>query len=158
MSITKLFLTSVRTTLSNSLRPYHLVAKPQDVLDIYEIIRNHRSSLSFLMGFENVTSQNSPFTITGGVIMNWIGQYRIYITCSVTEEIPTISHLFPSALFAEREIFDLLGVIFQGSPDLRRILTDYGFKQHPLRKIVPSIGWVETIYSPSSSSLISRPF
>jgi NADH:ubiquinone oxidoreductase subunit C len=142
--------------LSNNLHLYHLIANQKNVFNTYDMITTHKTSLSFITGFENVTSQNTPFTITGSVITNWISSYRMYITCSVTEEIPTISSIFPSGLFAEREIFDLLGVIFQGSPDLRRILTDYGFKQHPLRKIVPSIGWIETVYSPSNSSLISR--
>jgi NADH:ubiquinone oxidoreductase subunit C len=155
--ITTFNLIPVRTTLSNFLRTYHLIGKPQNIYDIYDITKNSTTSLSFIMGFENITSQNAPFTVTGGIITNWISPYRIYITCSINEEIPTISNIYPSGLFAEREIFDLLGIIFKGSTDLRRILTDYGFKQHPLRKIVPSIGWIETIYSPSNCSLISRP-
>jgi len=74
---------------------------------------------------------------------------RINVTVSVDETtpVPTASLLFKSANWAEREIWDMNGIFFYKHPDLRRILTDYGFKGHPLRKDFPLTGYIETAYS-----------
>lgn len=71
--------------------------------------------------------------------------------------IPTLMNNLPSANYLEREIFDLFGVTFAGHIDLRRILTDYGFIGHPLRKDFPMIGYHEIFYSPSEKGVIQRP-
>ena len=73
------------------------------------------------------------------------------------ELMPSIVSIFPSADWYEREVFDLFGVMFSGHPDLRRILTDYGFRGHPLRKDFPTTGYVEVRYDESAKRVIYEP-
>ena len=71
--------------------------------------------------------------------------------------LPSIIKLFPSANWWEREIWDMFGVLFLNHPDLRRILTDYGFEGHPLRKCFPLTGYVEVRYSENNKRVICEP-
>ena len=84
---------------------------------------------------------------------------RIIIKYSISENevIPSITNIFPSANWMEREVFDMYGVTFKDHPDLRRILTDYGFKGHPLRKDFPLTGHSEVRYSEDEKKVISEP-
>ena len=81
---------------------------------------------------------------------------RIIIDCFVNENeiVPTITSIFPSANWMEREIFDMYGIKFKNHPDLRRILTDYGFEGHPLRKDFPLSGHSEVRYSEDEKKVI----
>ena len=71
--------------------------------------------------------------------------------------VPTATGLWPNADWLEREVFDLYGVIFDGHPDLRRILTDYGFEGHPFRKDFPMTGYVELRYSEEDKRVVYEP-
>ena len=71
--------------------------------------------------------------------------------------VPSLVELFPVANWFEREAFDLFGIIFEGHPDLRRILTDYGFVGHPFRKDFPLIGNVEVRYDPEKKRVVYEP-
>ncbi|MGB7419928.1 MAG: NADH-quinone oxidoreductase subunit C, partial [Erythrobacter sp.] len=75
--------------------------------------------------------------------------HRVMIKCSTNEAtpVPSITQLWPNAGWLEREVFDMYGVVFAGNPDLRRILTDYGFEGHPFRKDFPMTGYTELRYS-----------
>ena len=84
---------------------------------------------------------------------------RIVLKYSVSENevIPSLTNIFPSANWMEREVFDMYGVSFKDHPDLRRILTDYGFEGHPLRKDFPLTGHSEVRYSEDEKKVISEP-
>lgn len=73
------------------------------------------------------------------------------------EAIPTICHLFSAAEWYEREAYDLFGIEFKNHPDLRRILTDYGFTGHPLRKDFPVSGYVQVRYDQALQKVINEP-
>ena len=76
--------------------------------------------------------------------------------CSIkaNDVIPSISKLYFSALWAERELWDMFGIYVEGHPDLRRILTDYGFQGHPLRKDFPLTGFDEVSYETESRRVV----
>ena len=82
---------------------------------------------------------------------------KISIKLETNEKIPSIVKIFPSANWMEREIFDMYGIKFLNHPDLRRILTDYNFKGHPLRKDFPLTGFNEVRYSEKEKKVIYEP-
>ena len=82
---------------------------------------------------------------------------KILITFNVENKIPSITKLFPSANWMEREVFDMYGIKFKNHPDMRRILTDYGFVGHPLRKDFPLTGFNEVRYSEKDKKVIYEP-
>ena len=82
---------------------------------------------------------------------------RIKVTCGEEASVPTASSVFSSANWWEREVWDLFGVMFSGHPDLRRILTDYGFEGHPLRKDFPLTGFVEMRYDDEKKRVVYEP-
>ena len=84
---------------------------------------------------------------------------RLILSYSITENevIPSLTSIFPAANWMEREVFDMYGVNFKGHPDLRRILTDYGFEGHPLRKDFPLTGHTEVRYSEDKKKVINEP-
>jgi len=82
---------------------------------------------------------------------------RVYVCVDEDEVVPSVTELFSSANWAEREVWDMFGIYFSGHPDLRRLLTDYGFEGHPLRKDFPLTGYVETRYSDTQRRVIYEP-
>ncbi len=82
---------------------------------------------------------------------------KIILQFSINEAINSITKIFPSANWMEREVFDMYGIKFKNHPDLRRILTDYGFKGHPLRKDFPLTGFNEVRYSEKDKKVIYEP-
>jgi NADH-quinone oxidoreductase subunit C len=82
---------------------------------------------------------------------------KTWLSNAPMPQVPSVCDIYPSANWYEREAFDLFGIIFTGHPDLRRILTDYGFIGHPFRKDFPLIGQVEMRYDPEQKRVIYQP-
>ena len=82
---------------------------------------------------------------------------KLLINFEINQIINSVTKIFPSANWMEREVFDMYGIKFKNHPDLRRILTDYGFKGHPLRKDFPLTGFNEVRYSEKDKKVIYEP-
>jgi NADH-quinone oxidoreductase subunit C len=82
---------------------------------------------------------------------------RLKAEADETTQVPSIIDVFPGADWFEREAYDLYGVIFTGHPDMRRLLTDYGFEGHPLRKDFPLTGFVEVRYDDQEKRVLYEP-
>jgi NADH-quinone oxidoreductase subunit C len=91
------------------------------------------------------------------VTHNWRVRVRTFAPDDEMPIIPTITGIWRSANWYEREAFDLFGILFEGHGDLRRILTDYGFIGHPFRKDFPISGYVEMRYDPEQKRVIYQP-
>ena len=96
------------------------------------------------------------------VVYHFLSMYqnhRIRVKVAVREDetLASISGVHPSANWYEREIFDMFGILFSGHPDLRRILTDYGFRGYPLRKDFPTTGYTEVRYDDVQKRVIYEP-
>ena len=84
---------------------------------------------------------------------------RVRVKCVADEvtPVPSLCGVFPAANWFEREAYDLYGILFSGHPELRRILTDYGFDGHPLRKDFPMSGFVEVRYDDAQKRVVNEP-
>jgi len=92
-------------------------------------------------------------------ILSLTGNMRVCVIVETDEEtpVPSATELFSSAGWFEREVFDMFGILFSGHPDLRRLLTDYGFEGHPLRKDFPLTGFVEVRYDDDQKRVVYEP-
>jgi NADH-quinone oxidoreductase subunit C len=91
------------------------------------------------------------------VTHNWRLRLRVFATDDASPVLPTIVDIWRGANWYEREAFDMYGIVFDGHPDLRRILTDYGFVGHPFRKDFPISGYVEMRYDPEQRRVVYQP-
>ena len=96
------------------------------------------------------------------VVYHFLSMYqnhriRVRVAVGEADMVPSLVSLFPCANWFEREVFDMFGVLFSGHPDLRRILTDYGFRGHPLRKDFPTTGYTEVRYDEAQKRVIYEP-
>ena len=93
------------------------------------------------------------------MLLSLTKNHRVMVKVHAAENtpVPTVTTLWPVAGWLEREVFDMYGVIFAGNPDLRRILTDYGFEGHPFRKDFPLTGYVELRYSEEEKRVVYEP-
>lgn len=96
------------------------------------------------------------------IVYHFLSMYRnqrVRLKSVVREDevVPSITSVHPSANWFEREVFDMFGIIFAGHPDLRRILTDYGFRGYPLRKDFPTTGYTEVRYDEEQKRVVYEP-
>ena len=96
------------------------------------------------------------------MVYHFLSMYRnqrIRVKVAVREEemVPSLVALHPSANWFEREVFDMFGIVFSGHPDLRRLLTDYGFRGYPLRKDFPTTGYTEVRYDEALKRVVYEP-
>ncbi|MEM0929759.1 MAG: NADH-quinone oxidoreductase subunit C [Pseudomonadota bacterium] len=82
---------------------------------------------------------------------------RVKIQVAENDAVPSVTEVFPNADWYEREAFDMYGVVFDGHPDMRRLLTDYGFEGHPLRKDFPLTGYTEVRWDDEQQRVVHEP-
>ncbi len=96
------------------------------------------------------------------VIYHFLSMYRnhrirLKVAVGEADMVPSLVGPYPAANWFEREVFDMFGILFSGHPDLRRILTDYGFRGHPLRKDFPTTGYTEVRYDEAQKRVVYEP-
>ena len=129
---------------------------------IADVLRNLRDTLDYqqLMEIAGVDypERAERFEVVYH-LLSITKNHRLRIRVSTDEEtpVPTVTNVYPVAGWLEREVFDMYGVLFDGNPDLRRILTDYGFRGHPQRKDFPLTGYVELRYSEEQKRVVYEP-
>lgn len=106
----------------------------------------------------DLLSKNSRFRIFYSLLsLSFQSRIMIYININLMNIVPSVTNLFKSANWLEREVWDMFGVFFSRHPDLRRILTDYGFEGYPLRKDFPQMGFVEVRYDDQFKHVLYEP-
>ncbi len=134
---------------------------PSQILPFVEFLKaDNACKFSTLVDITAVDYPGRPQRFD--VIYHFLSMYmnhRIRLRLSVDEAdmIPSIIEVHPSANWFEREVFDMFGLLFSGHPDLRRILTDYGFRGHPLRKDFPTTGYTEVRYDEVQKRVVYEP-
>ncbi len=134
---------------------------PGGILRFVEFLRDDPNCrFSTLIDITAVDWPERPvrFELVWHFLSMWRNQ-RIRVKAALRDEemCPSITDAFPVANWYEREVFDMFGVLFSGHPDLRRILTDYGFRGHPLRKDFPTTGYVELRYDEVAKRVVYEP-
>jgi NADH-quinone oxidoreductase subunit C len=134
---------------------------PSTLVSFVEFLRTDRSCrFSTLI---DITAVDHPEREARfDVVYHFLSMYqnhRIRLKSALREDemVPSITATHPSANWFEREVFDMFGILFSGHPDLRRILTDYGFRGHPLRKDFPTTGYTEVRYDEVQKRVVYEP-
>jgi NADH-quinone oxidoreductase subunit C len=138
-----------------------LVVEPQHILPVLTTLRNDKECLfEQLIDICGVDYPERPrrFDVVYHLLSPRKNQ-RMRVKCETDEAspVPSIIGLFPAADWYEREAYDMYGILFSGHPDLRRILTDYGFEGYPLRKDFPLTGYVEVRYDDDQKRVVYEP-
>ena len=113
--------------------------------------------------FVDITAVDYPELVARfDVVYHFLSMYqnhRIRLKLAMREDqiLASINGVYPAANWFEREIFDMFGILFSGHPDLRRILTDYGFRGHPLRRDFPTSGYTEVRYDEAQKRVVYEP-
>ncbi|MFC6488540.1 NADH-quinone oxidoreductase subunit C [Nitratireductor sp. GCM10026969] len=138
-----------------------LFVEPGDIIDVLNFLKTDVQCQFF--AFVDISGVDYPerdkrFEIVYHLLSPRQNQ-RIRVKVSTDEDtpVPSVVEVFPAADWYEREIYDLYGVLFSDHPDLRRILTDYGFEGHPLRKDFPLTGFVQVRYDGDARRVIYEP-
>ena len=134
---------------------------PEDIIEVTTLLKTN--VITKFKQLIDITAVDYPenkkrFKIVYLFLSHEINQ-RIVLSFFINEnqQIPTLTKIFPSANWMEREIFDMYGIKFTDHPDLRRILTDYGFEGYPLRKDFPLTGHTEVRYSEDKKKVVYEP-
>ncbi|MBF9034232.1 NADH-quinone oxidoreductase subunit C [Rhodobacterales bacterium HKCCE2091] len=134
---------------------------PADAPAFFEFLRTDRSCLfSTLVDITAVDypAREKRFDVVWHLLSMYRNQrLRVRAQVRVDEIVPSLVDVYPAANWYEREIFDMFGILFSGHPDLRRLLTDYGFRGHPLRKDFPTTGFVEVRYDEALKRVVYEP-
>ena len=132
-----------------------------DIPEVIQVLRDDSSCrfgcLIDICGVD-YPEREERFDVVYHFLSPWLNQrIRVRTTTDAASPVPSIVDLFPGANWFEREAYDLYGILFEGHPDLRRLLTDYGFQGHPLRKDFPLTGFVELRYDDTLKRVVYEP-
>jgi NADH-quinone oxidoreductase subunit C len=133
-----------------------IAAEPSEIVQVIRYLRDEQRFVSFI----DVTAIDWPgrerrFDVVYPLLSPYKNlRVRIKLEVGEDETVPSIIDIFPGADWFERETYDLYGIPFTGHPDMRRILTDYGFEGHPLRKDFPLTGFVEVRYDDQQKRVV----
>ena len=135
--------------------------KEKDILDVFQFLKTNESckfkQLIDIAGVDYPEKEKRFELIYLFLSHENNIRIKLLIKFQIDQAINSITKIFPSANWMEREVFDMYGIKFKNHPDLRRILTDYGFKGHPLRKDFPLTGFNEVRYSEKEKKVIYEP-
>jgi len=157
------------TSMAEYVDEVTIECKAGDVLEVCTILRDHPAlkfeQLMDLCGVDYAdygegTWNGLRFAVVYhflSISLNQRVRLRVFAADEDFPVLPTVTHIWAAANWFEREAFDLYGIMFEGHPDLRRLLTDYGFVGHPFRKDFPMIGNVEMRYDPDQQRVIYQP-
>jgi NADH-quinone oxidoreductase subunit C len=146
-----------------------ITVKASDSLAVAKVLRDHPDfgfeQLIDLCGVDYSGYRDAPYeglryavvTHLLSVRLNWRLRLKVFAADDDFPVVPALTPLWSSANWFEREAFDMYGIVFDGHDDLRRILTDYGFIGHPMRKDFPVTGHVEMRYDPEQKRVIYQP-
>jgi len=138
-----------------------VIARADDVVRVVEFLRDDPRCR--FVSFVDICGADYPGRERRfDVVYHFLSPYlnhriRLKVEADETTAVPSLVGVFPAANWFEREVYDLYGVLFSGHPDLRRILTDYGFEGHPLRKDFPMTGFVEVRYDEAQGRVVYQP-
>lgn len=145
----------------NSLGELVMEVVPAALPEFIEFLRSNRScKFSTLV---DITAVDFPSAVKRfEVVYHFLSMYmnhRIRLKALVAEDevVPSVCEVHPSANWFEREVFDMYGILFSDHPDMRRILTDYGFRGYPLRKDFPTTGYTECRYDEVAKRVVYEP-
>ena len=155
--------------LQENLGELTLIVKAEDYLELARTLRDHPDlgfdQLIDLCGvdyseYDNATWEGPRFAVVSHLLSvkhNWRLRLRVFAPQDDFPLVASVTPIWNSANWFEREAFDLYGILFDGHDDLRRILTDYGFMGHPFRKDFPISGHVEMRYDPEQKRVVYQP-
>ncbi|MGU7781958.1 NADH-quinone oxidoreductase subunit C [Burkholderia sp. PU8-34] len=156
-------------SLTEAIGELTLVVKASDYLEVAKTLRDDRKlgfeQLIDLCGIDYQTYGDGAYdgprfaavSHLLSVTNNWRLRVRVFAPDDDLPIVPSLVDIWTSANWYEREAFDLYGIVFEGHPDLRRLLTDYGFIGHPFRKDFPVSGYVEMRYDPEEKRVVYQP-
>ncbi len=138
-----------------------LIADASNIIEVLTFLRDDPDCR--FVSFIDITAADYPEREKRfDVVYHLLSPYknarvRVKVEVGEGDDVPSAIPVFKAADWFEREVFDLFGIMFTGHPDLRRILTDYGFQGHPLRKDFPTTGYVEVRYDDEQKRVVYEP-
>ena len=133
-------------------------ANIEDFVEFLKVDRNCRFSTLVDLTAVDYPGREKRFDVVYHFLSMYRNQrIRLRVAIREDEMVHSITNIHPSANWFEREVFDMFGILFSGHPDLRRILTDYGFRGHPLRKDFPTTGYTEVRYDEAQKRVVYEP-
>ena len=142
-------------------RELNVTAKASDIVAVMRFLRDDpRCQFVCLIDVTAVDypSREQRFDVVYHLLSPKLNlRIRVKVPTDENEAVPSIIEVFPATEWFEREVYDLYGVVFTGHPDMRRLLTDYGFEGHPLRKDFPLTGFVEVRYDDELKRVVYEP-